>query len=267
MNIIQKIHNEIDFAEDKLLQMARQIIQSHVPNTKAERLKKIGFINVDIVKKNEKQKQILIKNREQAELIEYYKQNYPFQKFLTEEELERICKKYKLIFAPISHYIKDIPEKNLNEIEKLSILKNEDKANDITFTKIFYSSSFLSIGLSAIKAKRLGLPFRIDNFQETFFSRIDNHLRANYPQVSHRAYICEKGQVHTIKKQGLFICAPKSHFDLKGLKRKNKFSFMNITIIENKDPIVFRYCRGGIQILSKWGLENNNESLINEKMN
>ena len=66
---------------------------------------------------------------------------------------------------------------------------------------------------------------------------------------------------------GFFIAAPKSHFNLKSVIKKGKFSFLSIRVTEVKDPIVFRYCRGGIQILSKWGLEGEETSLTNEKMN
>lgn len=66
-----------------------------------------------------------------------------------------------------------------------------------------------------------------------------------------------------IVKSGLFICAPQSHFDLDGLK-KNKFGFLKVIKTEVKDPIVFRYCRGGVQVLSKWGLEADDELLYNE---
>ena len=42
----------------------------------------------------------------------------------------------------------------------------------------------------------------------------------------------------------------------------------NITVTEVKDPIVFEYCRGGmIRVISKWGLEGEDELLLNEKLN
>jgi hypothetical protein len=35
----------------------------------------------------------------------------------------------------------------------------------------------------------------------------------------------------------------------------------------NPDPIVFRFVRGGVLIISKWGLEAEDESLIIPEMN
>src|ERR1017187_2772863 len=117
--LIAKIHNEFDTEQERILNEAKEIINgtSKLFSDKEERLERIGFINTETVVKHKKNKDVLIKNKAQAELIEYYKQNYPFQKFITETELDRICDKYKLIYAPISNYIKDVPEKNISEIE------------------------------------------------------------------------------------------------------------------------------------------------------
>ena len=70
----------------------------------------------------------------------------------------------------------------------------------------------------------------------------------------------------TITRSGLFIAAPKSHFNLDGLKISGK-GFFNFVRIEPKDPIVYRYVRGGIQVITKWGIESNDEGLVNETMN
>jgi len=116
--IIKEIHNSFDIAEDKLLKEAEDMLESLNITTetkleeKAERLEKIGFINSKHVVKNKEIKQKIQKNQESlvktkqfADLIRYYKREYPFQKFLTEKELNSICDKYSLIYAPINNYI------------------------------------------------------------------------------------------------------------------------------------------------------------------
>lgn len=267
--VIAEIHNEFDTAENRLLMEAENLLKELNIETetemtqKADRLLRLGFTKASPVKWVKENS--LIKTRDHAELIRYYKQTYPFNKFLTEGELERICKKYKLVFAPVSNYIKDVPNKNLEEIENLASLKFEDRPKDEVFTKVFYG--FDVVGVNTVGAIRLGLPFKINDFAATFFKDIDNYLKMNYPQVASRNYICSRGEVHRINKQGLFICAPQSHFDLDGLKKQNKYSFMNTVITEVKDPIVFRYCRGGIQVITKWGLEAEDKVLVNEIMN
>jgi hypothetical protein len=55
-----------------------------------------------------------------------YKREYPFLKFIKDEQLARICKKYKLIYAPVSKYTGDVPQKNLNEIIEYGKIEKDD---------------------------------------------------------------------------------------------------------------------------------------------
>jgi hypothetical protein len=73
-------------------------------------------------------------------------------------------------------------------------------------------------------------------------------------------------------KKGLFIAAPKSHFNLEGLNKKSKFGFFNVTVTEVKDPVVFEYCKNDIvRIVTKWGTEDDkaylDPILTDEKLN
>ncbi len=264
--IVAEIHNEFDTAEDRLLQEANSLLTELNLQTessmqaKAERLTSLGFVNsapVNWVKNNS-----LVKTKEQADLIRYYKQTYPFQKFLTESELERICEKYNLIFAPVSYYKKDVPDKNISEIERASSLKMDDSAKNIITTKLDYNG-VLNIGNTNAKMK--GLPFIIKGQSFNSWIEADAYLRKHYSSKTNGiSYIVNKCTTTEEERQGLFIAAPQSHFNLNGLKKSGKYAFLNITITEVKDPIVFRYCRGGIQVLSKWGLEASDELLLNE---
>lgn len=263
--IVAEIHSEFDTAEDRLLEQADNLLRELNIDTeksieqKAQRLSSLGFTKsapVEWIKNNSS-----VKIREQAELIKYYKQNYPFQKFLTEQELERICKKYNLVFAPVGNYIKDVPEKNIKEIETASQLKATDAAKDDIWCSMHYSGI---INIGTIGAKRAGLPFTIKGKNFRNWADADRYLKQKYPHMSDRAYIVNSVTNYQTNKQGLFICAPQKHFDTRGLKKAGKYSFFNVTITEVKDPIVFRYCHGGVQVLSKWGLGASDEMLVNE---
>lgn len=267
--IIQEIHNSFDNAQDELLSQAKAIIESCENNdhlSKAERLKAIGFTQTELVKSAEKQKQRLVESRSDAELVEYYKQNYPFQKFLKESQLDEICEKYNLVYAPVSKYLKDVPEKNLRDIENATDLKEGDsvgiektyelinryKTNKDRFDKFNLQMNNGSPIYSEDKVKEL-----TDNYHPDITTAVwvatgrFNGIHVDYKKT-------------TINKIGLFIAAPKSHFDTSGLTKKGKFGFMSVTVREVKDPIVFRYCRGGIQVITKWGLEASDEMLVNE---
>jgi hypothetical protein len=255
--IIAAIHNEIDTSAERLLTEAKEIINNLTLSDKADRLKSIGFINSETVKINEKKSKLLVSNKEQANLIKYYQSTYPFLLFLTENELDRICKKYGLVYAPVSRYLKDVPDKNIKEIENAAPLKSNDSANNVFLLK--YSGDFKSdITKEQMKLYRNGIYVyrEVFNLSGEFESMTGLSLHSStwsgWDKIS-------------IDHNGLFIAAPKSHFNLKGLKKTSKFSFNLVTI--QKDPIVFRYCRGGIQVLTKWGLEASDESLVNPVTN
>lgn len=252
--LVQKIHEDFDSAQDRLLAEAQNILEipSDYKREKAQRLLNLGFEKSSLVVNHKLVTKINSEAKSAAQLIEDYKENYSELKFITEKELDRICKKWKLIYAPVKNYKKDIPEKNLSEIENVKPLNPKDVSNKKLWCKVKYSGG-LSIGF--LKAKKLGLPERIEGRNFSGWSRIDDYLKTNFPQCSEVKYITNGCTNFEIDTRGLFIAAPKTHFDLKGLKKNGLFGFLNVTITEVKDPIVFRYCKGGVQILSKWGLE------------
>lgn len=265
--IIAEIHNEFDTAEDRLLKEANEILSIHkskmTDEEKAMKLENLGFINTPIVKQINQSKTQIVKSKSEAELIQNYKLNYPFLKFLTENELNRICQKYNLIYAPVKHYIKDVPEKNVNEIHNAQSLKSSDAPKD----KIrFFVKDFTSNATSDQKKQlRNGIIVNADDFGSLVWIN-NNEVARKYFKVDYR--ICTYDNINRTveieKRDGLFICAPKSDFDLNGLTKMNDFSYANTVRYEIPDPIVFRYCKGGVQVLSKWGLEASDEALINE---
>jgi len=274
--IIQAIHDEFDSAQDRLLIQAREIIEkSKVSIVKAtdtenlaSRLTAVGFKSTPIVKKAEKTitknkelTRIMVRSSEQAELIERYKMSYPFQKFLTEEELDRICTKYGLIHAPVENYIKDIPIKNLMEIEAAKPLSHEDKLYDYTVVNI---TKFWRGTPDSVKEMFKG-DVRYEG-SETSGKPAEHVLQAMVQErgINYTGYVFHTATVKVVNVQGLFICAPPSHFDLKNLSKETKLGFHKVTITKVNDPIVYRYCKGGIQVVSKWGLEASDPGLLNE---
>lgn len=283
--IIQEIHNEFDTAPDRLLKQALEILQkesstkiqleSDIEN-KANRLAKIGFVkNEAVIKKKEiddynKTKDLIIElTNKEALGIKYYSEKYPFLKFLTESELDRICDKYGLVYAPVNHYKNDVPEKNLQEIENAQPLDKVDAINEIIYwefnmpyhkpdsKKELYNNLVKQLGKNIFTQEELtiiltnaGLP---SNHEYQF-------LNAFWDLAEH-SFVCD-GTKHTENRKGYFIAAPKEHFDLTGLttNKENK-GFFQRTSVTYKDPIVFRYVLGGIQVITKWGLEAEDETL------
>lgn len=234
--LIAEIHNEFDTAQDRLLKEATELLDSLANTDKLEnvasRLIKAGFTNTPTVSKTSKLTREKTVAREQAELVQYYKQTYPFLKFLTEAELDRICEKYSLVFARSDRYIKEVPEKNLRDIEQAQELKEDDMINR-----------------DQIRLER---------------ERREENMQYRSPELyMSDLYFLGNGRA-TTDRLGLFIAAPGSHFNLRGLVKTSKFGWGKPEV---KDPIVFRYVRGGIQVLTKWGTEGEDPSLVVEKLN
>jgi hypothetical protein len=276
--LIAEIHNEFDTAQDRLLQEAETVIAAARPKKnakviedKADRLRKLGFIRTQDVEHHNKVLDGRIKvevTKDFADRIKHYQFRYPFQKFLTEDELNRICEKYKLIYAPVNAYIKTVPNKNLLDIENARPLDEEDSYTTLYTYKNTYAScqpvfdKFVArygdtftladiiristeVGLSKHIIKAFGEYKKLEDF--TY------HVTTNDKEY----YLDHAfGTLQIVDKTGLFIAAPPSHFDEEVLKSYNRNEHGFHHVIEIKDPIVFRYCTGGLQVLTMWGDEN-----------
>lgn len=242
MTIVEQIHQEIDSAHAKLLDTTDQY-------SKAIKLAAIGFKQVPVVREYEL-----------YETVQYYHNTYPFLKFLTENELKRICDKYNLVIHPIENYIGDVPEKNADEILNAQELKATDEPEDVKYAELTKDNTFfLTSGNSTWSgiwgSEWYKIPKRIDGMHFSSIYHANDYLNDLGFTCK---YLVGKVVNVTESRTGLFICAPKEMF-----KGKNN----KISRAEAKDPIVFRYVRGGVQVLSKWGLEANDPSMINPKMN
>jgi len=271
--IVAEIHNEFDTAQDRLLMAADSLLaELNIPTEKqivekSERLKRLGFVKAEpvrIAEGTEKRKMKLVETREQAELIRYYKQNYPLNKFLTIGELDRICRKYNLVYMPVGNYIGDVPLKNIEEIEKAQPLRDSDKPEYRIWCKLKKDNSFFIIKANGVHwcgiwgSEWWRIPSVVNgvNFRNQYDA--SEWLQKN---MGFRAqYLVRSVVNYKENRQGFFICAPASHFE-------GKSTAISFFKPEPKDPIVFRYVRGGVIVDSKWGLESNDEALVNEKMN
>ena len=264
LELIKQIHNEFDTAPARLIKeadeynsVAKPSISDWIKN-KALRLRKLGFsmsTESEILKQHEQETEEDRKVREQKETdvkwVKYYQQNYPFLKFLTITELDRISKKYGLVYAPVSRYIKSVPEKNLLEIERGQPLKLKDMEEGF----ITYETRMFSFGPSPVtKLEGYEETTNAQKFLEFLDEKESNRKKdGNYDFYSSRIY-------NLTNKSEFNIAAPADHFDLKGLE-KNGFEYR--TPLVKNDPIVFKYCKGGILVYSMWGLEASDELAIN----
>jgi len=269
---VEKIHAEVDSAQHRLLEEAQSIIAGNNINfEKMDRLLALGFENSSEVMEGQKKHMALISSKAQAELIDYYMKTYPFLKFLTVEEFDRICEKYNLIHAPVANYTKPVPEKNLKEIEDVQPLNSGDIIGISNEIKEVNTPRELTKFLEFIgKHKAVFSDKEVDDLHIQYRNHIPNDWAfgtSGDHMVFHDAKIAANcdfiiREYERTDYSGLFIAAPKSHFNLKDLSKKSKHGFARVLKIEPKDPIVFRYCRGGIHVLTKWGAEAEDKDLV-----
>jgi len=128
-NVIELIHEDFDTAAQGFLDKANEILADGVKEMKPEvsdKLKEFGFKRAAPVVENEEAERAKLLAKEVAEKVSYYFEHYPFNKFITKEQVRDICKKYGLVFGKTEWYIGEIPEKNQMEIASFEV-REEDK--------------------------------------------------------------------------------------------------------------------------------------------
>lgn len=121
VSIDVQIYKDVYSAQELLLQEAKSILEKAVDMNQEkyvllEEMNRLGFANAEEVKAFTEYKQKMQKQKDISEAIKYYKETYPFNKFINEESVNVICKKYGLVLSTVDNYIAEIPLKNQKEI-------------------------------------------------------------------------------------------------------------------------------------------------------
>ncbi len=241
--VIAEIHNEFDTAGERLLNEAKEILSKKPDVEKGKRLSAIGFTqSKEAISSSVKIKQMEIK-QELANLIEYYQQHYPNNKFVNEATVKHICEKYGLLCAEVGYYKADVPEKNLTEIENFK-LREED---------MFTRSSRQDYMDVYMQQRLMQAQSRIRFMGDGLFTQSQQSPSILNPPQEDKNYKV---------KPTLKICAPEKDFDTTHLIKNGHNLELHIP-----DPIVLQPVNGGYLIVSKWGLEGQDETLVNEKFN
>lgn len=268
---VQDIHHEFENAGEKLLQEAYAIIgqQPSLNLSKIERLQKFGFKQVkENVEAVEVIKTIQL-SESQIQLVKYYKKQYPFHKFITEEQVKTICHKYNLVCGGVERFTGFVPDKNLKEIENFKLKKEE--SNHMRFIASRYGSR--------------------DQFEITFENAEIRH-RNNYYHIYSKSersdynysfqsedgirfYGNDRKDIFgyaslgscnlNIESSSFKICAPVKDMDISGLELKEGYKLQRK--IEIPDPVVLQPVKGGYLIITAWGDEASDPLVLNENHN
>ena len=129
---IEQIHREFECAGEKILEQAHSVLKEAegAPMEKVKRLTLLGFKQAEQVEETQQVIKKVELSQEIAELVRYYKREYPLHKFITEEQVKEICYKYNLICGEVSKYKGFVPEKNLKEIEEFIEQEEFEQVHD-----------------------------------------------------------------------------------------------------------------------------------------
>jgi len=264
---VEEIHRKFEIAGDETLRQAIEFInQSKINEAKINRLSSVGFKNVPEVKEGNKIIEEKRMNEELTRLIRHYQFNYPNHKFITKDQVEAICTKYKLVCGEISRYKGFVPDKNLKDIESFHLkyddVQHEFIVNSISFVYQYSESTERVATEKYIKDNNSILKGITSLYDAAVFLR--NKFKVSIDRII--------GQ-HLTNVNNYQICAPKKDMDLKGVIRKGFFYFTkNITSFSTTpDPVVLQPVKNGFLILSMWADEtfdpHTEPTLINEKLN
>jgi len=246
----KQIHDDFYGAEERLYVDAIGLQHRAPDRSKASRLKRIGFGMAKPVidaKDFEGRKDV---SKLIIEAIEYYRIHYPMNKFITESEVEKLCKKYSLVFGNASNYIGDMPEKNLAEIEKFKLRKEDwQEKNNYDFSPGGGLESIIGTWTHFLEAT--------ETARREYGMAIRRNFKNNYFQEPSRQI--EK-EVETAQPP-FKICAPHQDFNTLGYEVRDGYKLVWDPIV--LQPVKFKNIEAHL-IVTAWGDEASDELVVNE---
>ncbi len=276
-----EIHNEFGTAADKLVAEANSILKKHesLDKDKVARLIYLGFKKAQQVEEGYKAIEEIKMSEEQINLLNYYKREYPLNKFITEAQVKTICHKYNLVCGDVNRFKGFVPEKNLKEIERFKLKSVDDTNPKIGELYVILDDWSLLKFNDIEKEGYVWLKENDRDFLKGYLTRTDfSYLgtKCSSPATTitgwgkafqYRAYDhrSDSDIQKAIKRntQTLQICAPIKDMDISGLELENGYS-LKPKYKDIPDPVVLQPIKGGYLILTAWGDESSDPLVTNE---
>lgn len=254
---VLQIHHEFEAAAGKLLQQANSIIDEAktIDSTKVSRLEKLGFVKVGQVAELKPILQKAELSKEQIELLNYYRINYPLSKFIAEAQVKEICHKYNLVCGEVNRFTGFVPEKNLREIEGFKLKEKEQNCLVFDNGLVFENAEIRRVnGWFHI--------FKIDGDPYDFSFQSEDGVRFyGTPRSRNPFNLPSDLWVQSMEvKKGFQICAPVKDMDISGLELSEGYKLQKKHI---PDPVVLQPVKGGYLIVTAWGDEASDPIVVN----
>lgn len=283
--LVKQIHNEVDSLENKFEEEYKQLLKElKIPTeneitNKANKLKALGFsVKNETVAQGERiqsnieeVEKIKRETRDKLQLQGKYRVKYPNDKIISLDDFNKVINKYDLVYGTADLYIKDIPEKNVNEIaeaKETDYLHKPKSTYFITRVEIDNFRKNTKVAKRLLKAfNKEGLIVKTNSpFQSEQIEAIEKALGYTFRAIDIRMAV-NNIYFEEVNNSNLFIAAPKSHFDTSnvifdGKQMIVKPKAVKSTIAEPKDPIAFYMLKDGfVRIVSKWGTSDDQSYL------
>lgn len=254
---VQQIHHEFHSAADNLLLEAKSIIEeARTKNvTKINRLELLGFKQAAQVTELKPLQKKADLSKEQLESLAYYQREYPFNKFITEEQVKIICHKYNLVCGEVSRFKGFVPEKNLSDIEKFK-LKHKDNC------------LITSVGsFDNLEIRLKGEYYHIykkdekDEYNYGYQANFENPTRFYGSDSKAFRVTGISAKSFEVYNNQLQICAPVKDMDITGLELTEGYKLTKKHI---PDPVVLQPVKNGYLIITAWGDEASDELVVNQ---
>jgi len=245
--IVEEIHDMFNTASDRAVTVAQEIMASKAPvRSDAEALRALGFRQAAPVVLAEKEHSRTKMAQEESDIVMYYQQRYPGYKFILEKQVQEICKKYNLVCGAVARYKGDVPSKNVQEITQFNMC-NPIHPEDRTYVRT-YPNSISGPSTSSYEE------------YQRYIQKIEDRQKGAEEISIHMWHLSMYESIVTENKS-YNICAPLKDMDM------SKAQLQGYKVMDIPDPVVLYPVRGGAIVVSKWGIEAEDETVINQKMN
>jgi len=249
---VEMIHKEFMSAGDKALEEAKTTLAT-VSKEKGEKLKALGFTQA---KEIDSVQVVEIAEDLKNKILEY-SVKYPLCRFIADESIGTICKKYNLVYGPIARYKGFVPLEKLQAIERFKETCKIPRT--ARFTPYGGGKPYI-LSIEELEETKDNAYYLLTlNGKHCFQQVVANYDGIHYYGSSPELTNGDGGRIEILALQ---ICAPLADMDTTGMTLDK-----HTLKLAPKDPVVIQPIPGGGLIIAAWGDEASDPLVLNEKHN